>query len=137
MYLVLGVGCNSSFLLELTVSHFWSAKFTWMKDIVHAVITPIWNVILSILRSQIDFCTMDFILGSQNWQDYISNRCIHYTMSITQVNFMDQKGIQVRYWIFTDSGSWKYFGTYLCTLCAINTLMVPMWVDCDIPEVPV
>ena len=26
-------------------------------------------IILSILRSQMDFCTMEMILGSQNWQD--------------------------------------------------------------------
>ena len=38
---------------------------------------PIWNVILSILRSLMNFCTMEMILGSQNWQDYISNGCVH------------------------------------------------------------
>ena len=35
--------------------------------------THVWNVILSILKSQMDFCTMGF----QNWQDYISDMCDH------------------------------------------------------------
>ena len=39
--------------------------------------TPVWNVILSILRSLMDSYTMEMILGSQNWQDYISNGCVH------------------------------------------------------------
>ena len=47
-----------------------------MKEIVQLL--PIWNVILSILRSQIDFYTNEMILGSQNWQDYISNRCVYH-----------------------------------------------------------
>ena len=39
--------------------------------------TPIWNVILLILWSQMDFCTMEMILGSQNWQGYISNGFVY------------------------------------------------------------
>ena len=38
--------------------------------------TPVWNEILSTLRSQMDFCTMEMILGYQNGQDYISNVCV-------------------------------------------------------------
>ena len=38
---------------------FWSTKFTYT---VH---TPAWNVILLVLRFQIDFCTMEMILGSK------------------------------------------------------------------------
>ena len=39
--------------------------------------TPVWNVILSILRSQNHFHSTEIHLGSQNWQDYISNGCVH------------------------------------------------------------
>ena len=40
--------------------------------------TPLWNVILSILISQMGFCTMEIHLGCQNWQDYISKGCVIY-----------------------------------------------------------
>ena len=40
--------------------------------------TPVWNVILSILRSQNHFHSTKIHLGSQNWQDYISNGCVIY-----------------------------------------------------------
>ena len=39
--------------------------------------TPIWNAILSILRSQNYFHSTEIHLGSQNWKDYISNGCVH------------------------------------------------------------
>ena len=39
--------------------------------------TPVWNVMLSILRSQMDFYIMEMILVYQNWQDNISNGCVH------------------------------------------------------------
>ena len=39
--------------------------------------TPVWNVILSILRSQMEFFTMEMILGFQKWQDHISNVCVY------------------------------------------------------------
>ena len=50
---------------------------TWMKDVT-VCYTPLWNVILSILRSQTNFWTMEIHLGSQNWQDYISKGCVTY-----------------------------------------------------------
>ena len=48
---------------------------------------PIWNVlkILSILRSKIDFYTMEMILRSQNWQDYISNGCVLYIIHSCEI----------------------------------------------------
>ena len=59
------------------------AKECWlilmlMLDFVDGVHTVLWNVVLSILRSQMDFCTMKIHLGSQNWQDYISNGRVIY-----------------------------------------------------------
>ena len=39
--------------------------------------TPVWNMILSILRSKMNLFTMEMILGSQNWQDYISNGYVY------------------------------------------------------------
>ena len=39
--------------------------------------THIRNVILSILRSRNHFHSIEFDLGSQNWQGYISNRCVY------------------------------------------------------------
>ena len=36
-----------------------------------------WNVILSILRSQNHFHSIEIHLGSQNWQDYISLHSVH------------------------------------------------------------
>ena len=52
-------------------------KLTWMKDVT-VFYTPGWNVILLILRSKIDFHSTEINLGSQNWQDYISNTCVTY-----------------------------------------------------------
>ena len=60
--------------------------------------TFVWNVILSILISQMDFCTMEMILGSQKWQYYISNGWCTVHISFIQVNFVDQKCVKVRYW---------------------------------------
>ena len=52
-------------------------KLTWMKDVT-VFYTTVGNVILSILRSQMDFHSTEIHLGSQNWQDYISNGCEIY-----------------------------------------------------------
>ena len=53
------------------------------------------------LRSQMDLYTMEMVLGSQYWQNYISNGCVlcvHYTYILNiQVNSVDQKGVNVRY----------------------------------------
>ena len=48
-----------------------------MKDVM-VFYTTVSNVILSILRSQMDFCTMEIHLGYQNRQDYISKGCKTY-----------------------------------------------------------
>ena len=55
--------------------------FLYMADenIELLSLIPQWFDVLScqFLRAQIDFCTMEMILGSQNWQDYISKRCVY------------------------------------------------------------
>ena len=52
-------------------------KLTLMKDVT-VFYTTDWNVMLSILRSQMDFCTVEIHLGYQNRQDYISKGCKTY-----------------------------------------------------------
>ena len=91
----------------------------------------IWNVILSILRSQNLFHSTEIDLGSQNWQYDITyqmgNNC---NMTFIQVNFVDQKGETVPYWrqpwvswgkMFTLSDIFNknnaLFGPKLCSLC--------------------
>ena len=49
-----------------------------------------YNLVNAILRPLMDFRTMKMILGSQNWQDYISNGCVHCT-SFIQVRSVYQR----------------------------------------------
>ena len=63
---------------------------------------PIRNVILLILRSQMDFCAMEMILGSQKGHDYVHFKwvcalAIQYT-SFIRVHLVDQMGVKVLHW---------------------------------------
>ena len=49
---------------------------TFLKGSLLALNTLIWNVILSILTSQIFFIVYKICFGSENWRDYISSRCV-------------------------------------------------------------
>ena len=89
---------NQGWLQYSTVSPLCSTKFTWMKDIMQLL--PIWCVILSILKSQIDFCSST--MGKWFWDlkidkityQMVGNNC---TMCFIQVNFVDQKREMVLY----------------------------------------
>ena len=52
-------------------------KLTWKKD-VSVYYTPIWNVILSLLGSQMDFHSTKIytIMDIKIDKDYISNMCV-------------------------------------------------------------
>ena len=72
----------------------------WIKDVI-VCYTQLRNIISSILRTQIDFCIMKIHLGSQKWQDYISNECLVCTLCIHPlfkwISWF-KKGLQVLYW---------------------------------------
>ena len=66
--------CNiiqcSPHILSSQFLQFWYIKLTKIS-FGREVYTLVWDVILSILRSQMNLCTLEIILGSQNWSDYI------------------------------------------------------------------
>ena len=65
--------CNNVLIL---VNLFLSRRcidLTWIKD-VH---TRLKCNLVNFERSQMDFYIKEMILGSQNWQDYNSNGCVH------------------------------------------------------------